>query len=277
MRLAPALAVLLVGCAVDATEVVVPDAEADRIGDALVVADPEPMVELVDATALALAVEPGCPRVDVVSPDLGPEGVYVDDTAGASSPLLDLDDTRTDEPGARELWTGGCTTSDGARVEGTLERRTLGDATWIAADGFTIRRGDDVEVYLDGAVEVFAEGDLLLVEAAASLCGTEGLSCDDGPVSVDLAWSIYPATSYPLAYDATVSGVVGDAGDAATTVQGAWTIDGAACAREPTEGSFALRTTDRHILEVDGSDACDACASWWLRGAAVTPLCGLGL
>lgn len=238
-----AVIALLAGCATaPPAEVVPPDPLP--VTDALSAAQPEPLVELVDDTRSVIPVEGDCPAIDA------------------------------DE--SREVWQGGCTQSDGTVLEGQLVRYDGPEGSWVAAEGFSVRQDGELLLYLDGAIELYGEDDLLSVDAAASLCGV-GTPCADGLVTVDLSFSLYPLVNYPSAYDATVSGVVAMAGDAPTSVDATWSIDDALCATEPVSGLFTLRHGERQALEMDGASRCDGCAGWSVQGLSVGDFCGVGL
>lgn len=237
------LMALLVGCGA-ADDPALPPPDPDGVPTALAAAQPEPLVDLVEDTRELVPGDGLCPLVEVDGP--------------------------------REIWTGGCVMDDGAVVEGVLSRYDGPEGLWIAAEGFSVRAEGELIFAFDGAVETFGEGDLLYVDAAASLCGVGALGCEDGPWSLDLAFSLYPFGSYPAAYDATVSGVIALPGEASTAVEGTWSVDAATCAAEATSGQFALRHRERHAIELNGASSCDGCAAWFVQGVEVGQLCGLG-
>ena len=157
-------------------------------------------------------------------------------------------------------------------MQGRLERYAGGGAAWIASEGFTVRRDGGLVFALSGAVELQEQGELALLDAAATWCGAAGPACADGPVPVDLAFTIFPLSGYPGAYDGTVTGAVG-ASSGVATVEGAWSVDQSACPVEPASGTFALRAEQRHALVMDGATACDACAAWTVDGMAAPAWC----
>lgn len=237
------LLLVLIGCDADApAPVSAPDPSTVR--QALIAAHPEPLIELVDDTRAVIGAEDGCPSLEV-------------------------------EDG-QERWVGGCTLSDGTAVEGTLVRYDGPEGTWVASEGFALREGGELLFYLDGAIEIYGEGDLLQMDAAASLCGV-GLSCVDGPLTVDLSYSLYPLVQYPTSYDATVTGVVLGEQGGPISVDGAWSVNDATCSDEPASGIFAIRQREQHALILDGDRACDGCAGWSVQGLGVGRYCGLDL
>lgn len=213
--------------------------------EALDAARPEPLVELLDDPRAATGDDPRCPMVESLSA----------------------------EPGVvHERWHGGCLTADGASVQGRLERFDGPGAAWIASEGFTVRRAGRLVFALSGAVELQEQGELVLVDASTTWCGGGGPLCADGPVPVDLAFTIFPLSGYPQAYDGTVTGAVG-ASQGVATIEGAWSVDLAACPIEPASGIFAVRADGRHALVMDGATACDACAAWTVDGRSAPDWC----
>ncbi len=213
------------------------------VARALDAARPEPLLDFVDAL---LAWEPGdCPAVVVTG-----EG-----------------DER------RETWTGDCVDVDGTLVEGSLELYEGDGLAWVAGDGFRLQ-GDDFEAALDGAVEVRQDGELLMVDAAATWCG-DARPCDLGARTVDVTATVYPASGLGRAYDATVTGAVG-VDEQLVGVDGAWSVDAESCGAEPASGTLAIGGSVRHGLAFDGAESCDACADWIVQGVEAGRLCGLG-
>lgn len=238
---------LLIGCGASPTEADALDADATPVTDTVQAIQPGPMLDLVHKTAESVGAEPDCPRIT----------------------LLDAS-----ENGTHERWDGGCTLQDGTAVMGSLERFEGLDSAWIAGSDFRILDGDRMVFGFDGAVEVTAADALWLMDAAASVCGTEAWDCADGPLGMDLTSTIYPASGFPDQYSITVSGAV--ATDRATlTVDGAWSVDRTACAVEPTTGAISIRKGELHALTLDGATACDACAAWEIQGQPTAGLCGL--
>lgn len=217
--------------------------EAEVLPDVLELSDPEPFVELVDNPRAFIPVEDGCPSIEV--------------------------------DGALETWTGGCALSDGTLIEGSLSRYDSEDGAWIAASAFAVRAATETVFALDGAIEVQSEGALLFVDAAAESCGLGDMACEDGPATVDLAFTLYPLSTWPYAYDATLSGVIALPGRPPADVGASWTQDAARCGAEPTSGLFAVRDEVYHTLEWDGAERCDACATWMVQGVETGQLCGL--
>lgn len=243
----PLLALLLLpACGVpDLVEPSVEDADPAVLAETLDAARPEPLVELLDDPRALVGDDARCPLVEVLST----------------------------EPGVvHERWHGGCRTADGASIQGRLERFDGGGAAWIASEGFTVRRDGGLVFALSGAVELQEQGELALLDAATTWCGGAGPACADGPVPLDLAFTIFPLSGYPSAYDGTVTGAVGATAGVAT-VEGAWSVDLSACPVEPASGTFALRAEQRHGLVMDGATACDACAGWTVDGQPAPAWC----
>ncbi len=218
----------------------------------------------------------------------------VEDTsawAGDLSPCADSEriEEFDDEGGllsVRESWSGPCELADGSFVRGHLERFEDEDRSWLAGRSFQLLRDDETVFLLDGAVELGGQGDLLLLDAAASTCGAPGQSCEEGVHTLDLTWTVYPAHGYPEAYDATVSGVVGSVfsgveavgdEDVPMSVEGTWSIDSSACELEPASGTIAVQRGERHAVELDGLEECDACATWVVQGVDGEAFCELSL
>jgi hypothetical protein len=166
----------------------------------------------------------------------------------------------------RERWVGGCTQADGTAIVGELERSLGLDGEWVAGDGFQVVDPDgNLLVLLDGAVEVVANGELIGIGAAFTACGPAH-PCALGPVTADLALTLYPSSGYPTRYDLTVDGVVAGNGLSPTTVFGAWSVDRTACPLEPTGGSFVLTGDAPYSLDFDGASVCDACGALGFEG-----------
>jgi hypothetical protein len=231
--------------------------DASVVEEALAATRPEALVELVEHTAAYTSLDSG--SLDAGCPMLSVSGVP------------DGDDEQT------ETWLGGCAVPGGESAEGVLRRFSGEDGAWIAAEDFILRRGGEVIFELRGSIELYEENDLLNVAVAGSLCGGPTWSCEDGPVTLDLAYSIYPLSNFPRTYDATVSGVVAAGGSAPIAIDGVWSVDEAACATEPASGTIALRRSERQALELDGQTSCDGCADWLVQGIDAGPYCGLAL
>lgn len=215
------------------------------VDEALSATQPEPLVDLIENTERYAAPDENCPYIETV--------------------------------GDEEVWTGGCQLPDGRAIEGTLRRYAGQDGAWIAAEHFAVRHRGELLFQLNGSVELFEENDLLTIEVAGALCGGPTWSCVDGPVTLDLAYALYPVSNYPEAYDATVSGVVAAEGSSPISVDGVWSIDAAACGNEPASGTFTLRRNERHALSLDGHTQCDGCGSWIVQGIEAEPYCGIEL
>jgi hypothetical protein len=241
----PPVVLLVLGCASEAP--LLPDPDATMVEEALAATSPDALVELVERTGAYAALDIDCPIIDA----------------------------NEDETGIAEAWVGGCALADGRSIEGTLRRFTGEDGAWIAAEEFAVRRDGELDLELRGSIELYEENDLLYIEVAGSLCGGPTWSCEDGPITLDLAYSIYPSSNFPHVYDTTVSGVVAADGAAPISVEGVWSIDDIACASEPASGTIALRRSERQALELDGQTACDGCADWVVQGVDVGPFCGL--
>ena len=245
-RFAPAL--LLIACGSPEPQVVAPDPGV--LADGLTASQPGPLVELVDETSLWVEDLSGCPSMEELPTE--------------------------DGLGTRQIWTGDCVRPDGAQVEGRLERYEEGDHAWLAGQGFAIRREGALELWIDGAIELSGQGDLMLLDAAASTCGGPGIPCAEALITVDLEFSIYPASSFPDRFDVNASGVV-SLGGAPIALEGTWSVDVATCAMEPASGTIALRQGERHAIELDGASACDGCGAWVAGGVEVAPWCGVEL
>lgn len=245
MNAQTALLLLLSACAVDGELADPLVAAPETWSYALQTVDPVWVVDLVDDPSAYFPIDGDCPMVE--------------------------------RQGDTESWVGGCVQSDGAQVDGVLERHLADDTSWVAADAFSVSRDGELILSLDGAVEMLADAELLLVEAAMTACADGLSSCGDGPVAFDLDWTLLIGAGWPDAYDATVSGFIAAPGRNIAAIQGAWTLDRSLCASEPTEGSFGLRQGDRHTLVLDGASTCDSCAAWQVQGVVVPAYCGLSL
>jgi len=244
MRLPPTL-LLLSACGLSGDEPVLSDVDPVVVGDTLETARPEPLMDLIDDPGAMVGGDAGCPRVEILSV----------------------------EPGVvHEQWHGGCRTQDGTTVRGRLERYDAEGTAWLASEGFTVRRDGVLVFAMSGSVELREQGELALVDAATTWCGGDGPACADGPVPVDLAFTIFPLSGYPAAYDGTVTGAVGVAAGVAT-VEGAWSVDRATCATEHASGTFAIRSDQRHALVMDGASVCDSCAAWTVDGQPAPRWC----
>lgn len=219
---------------------------------------PEALADTLDDPRAQLGVDPDCDRA--LSP-LSPEGM-------GSGPRLD-------DP-AVEVWSAGCDFARGVELDGMLTWTRADDGVVLVAEDAVLRRDGVVELVLDGVIELAEVGDQLLLDVSASWCGPGGPTCDLDPLTVDLDYSLFPAVGFPQAYDLTVSGLVGTA-DAAISVEGAWSIDEAACLDEPANGVLALRGGVRHALEMDGAERCDGCATHVVQGQRAPDWCALDL
>lgn len=259
IRSAPALvplALLLGACGSVETMAPVGQADASLLREGLSATSPDIWIDLVEDPAEVLGDALDCPLYEAVGP-------HTIDAQLGDSPL-------------RERWSGPCTQPDGTQVSGSLERFDDGELTWLAGQGFEIRRDGELLFALDGAIELGGQGDLLLVDTTVTACGGPGADCADGLRTVDLAWTIFPSHGYPDAYDATLSGVVGY-GASPVAIEGTWSIDTAACGAEPASGTIAVDQGWRQYIELDGAEDCDACATWVVKGVEVPEVCGLQL
>jgi len=297
MRAATAL-ILLAACGeVPTDDTLAVARDADLVDIALDAARPEALLELVDNARAVLPGDHACPFIETVA--ASEDGAAVDGADRTEAPpILDEDGAEDGVEGPRasdtvhEIWHGGCITDDGLFIDGDLELLQGPTSSWIASEGFSARRNGVVEFDFSGAIEVAEQGALLLVDAAASWCGATGPDCAQGQSQVDLAFTIFPLDGYPGAYDGTVSGAVGGDGlrshglgsdnlradglpadSGVITIEGAWTVDQSACALEPTAGTFALRSSARHSVVMDGATACDGCAAWAIQGLEAPAWC----
>jgi hypothetical protein len=173
-----------------------------------------------------------------------------------------------------ERWEGGCTLADGSVVLGEFERFDGPDAAWIAGRDFRVEQDGELRFGLDGAIEITPTDSLWLVDAAVAMCGTQTWPCSEGVLGLDLAYTIYPAASFPLDYDTTVSGMISTESNT-TTLDGAWSVDEALCPIEPTVGMLSIHGGGHHAMTLDGALACDGCAGVQVQGLAAPVLCGL--
>lgn len=171
-----------------------------------------------------------------------------------------------------ETWTGGCALEDGTQIEGRLSRHVSDDGSWVAGEQLAVYQDGRLALYLDGAVEVAVDGDLLLLDAAATTCGAH-VDCEDGLVALDLRFTVLPEDDDLHAYDATVRGFVAPEDAEPAAVEGAWRFDAATCELEPLDGIFAVLLEQRHTLVLDGDAACDACADRLVQGVATDAWC----
>lgn len=177
------------------------------------------------------------------------------------------------EGGTMELWEGDCVQPDGTRIEGQLRWFDGHSTAWASAEGFAVIGPEGLIYSLDGAVEIQGEDALWLAEANATACA--GQTCSTGLIAVDLSYTIFPAEGYPQDYDLTVSGVVAGAEESGTImIEGAWSIDDAACESEPVQGLVAVKRGAHQTLHLDGASACDTCADWVVQGRVVPAFCG---
>ena len=239
----------LSACGTSPAETPVVEANPAPLLDAMTAVQPEPLVELVEHPHAVIGSESACPAITILDSDPGT---------------------------LKELWTGGCTSENGLRFEGELERFDGPDGAWIAGKSFRIEQASDPVFMLDGAIEISVSGDLWLIDAAAALCGTEHWSCSEGLLGLDLAFTIYPAAFFPQDYDATVSGAFATE-DATYTLDGAWSIDEGICGIEPASGMLSVQQGRHHALTLNGAERCDGCLGWQVQGQPTPGLCGLNL
>lgn len=241
------LPLLMLGCAVEPPPPPPVAPDAGLLADALVSIQPGQVLDLVD---LARSLVPA------------------DEQPATSCPAP----TVTDEGQVR--WAGRCVMADGTALWGELAWLEADGITWVAAENFRVWRGGSLVLAIDGAIELQEQGDLLMMDAAASFCRDDG--CATGPTIVDLTYTVFPLSDYPDAYDVTVSGAVGT-GDAPISVEGTWSVDALACPTEPASGTIAVRQSEHHVLSVDGATDCDGCGSWVVQGVQVPAWCGAEL
>jgi len=238
---------ILPACVPTPAETPVVEADPAPLLEAMTAVQPEPLVELVEQPHSVVGTGIACPTVTILD----------------------------SEPGTlKEHWMGGCTLENGMQIEGELERFDGPDGAWLAGKGFRIEQESDPVFMLDGAIEISVSGDLWLIDAAASLCGTEHWSCSEGLLGLDLAFTIYPAALFPHDYDATVSGAFATE-EATFTLDGAWSIDEGICGIEPTRGMLSVQQGRHHALTLDGAERCDGCLGWQVQGQPTPGLCGL--
>lgn len=215
----------------------------DHVQAAWSAVQPEGLVDLVDDPLAAIPQGLTCPTVEVV------DGV--------------------------ETWTGGCALLDGTVIEGSLSLQGGDDVTWVAGDRFAVYRDDRLDLYLDGAIELSGDADLLLLDAAATTCGAH-VDCDQGLLTLDLRFTLLPADDALQVYDATVRGFVATEDAEPATVEGAWRYDALSCQVEPLDGIFAVLLDQRHTLVLDGELSCDACAERLVQGEQASAWCADG-
>jgi hypothetical protein len=238
---------LLYACGTESPETETPVTDPAHMEQMLASINPESLALLVDETESWIPADANCPLVQ----------------------------TLQEEGTNRHVWQGDCVQSDGTLVMGRLELYEAQETTWVVGEGFGIRRDQQLELWLDGAIELVDQDELLLLDVAASVCGINGAECVDGTMVLDLAYTIYPAAGYPTQFDATVSGAIGR-DDVLIEVEGTWSMDLDRCTQEPTTGLFAFQQAERHTVAFDGASDCDACAAWQVQGVAVTPYCPSG-
>ena len=240
---------ILSACGTSPADKLVVDANPAPLVDAVHAIQPEPLVELIENPHAVVGTDETCPSITVLE---SPPGTL------------------------KEHWQGGCTLGNGLTVEGTIERFDGPDGAWISGNGFRTHDGNEAVFMLDGAIEVSASGDLWLIDAAAAVCGTEHWACSAGSLSLDLAFTIYPAALFPQDYDATVSGAFGT-DDGTYTLDGAWSIDESICGIEATSGLLTVQQGRLHALTLNGAEHCDGCLGWQVQGQPAPGLCGLNL
>lgn len=168
---------------------------------------------------------------------------------------------------------GDCTMGNGQYISGHIEHYDSPDGEWLIGSDFQLTETDSLVFGLDGAIEITPTGSLWLVDVAAALCGTQNWSCDDGVLALDLSYTVFPASGFPVDYDATVSGtVVTERGS--MTLDGAWSIDREQCEAEPVSGMLSIQQGKHHALTHNGATACDGCADWQVQGQNTDGLCG---
>ena len=240
-------ALILAGCDLTAPEADALDADPTPVAEAVRAVQPGPVLDLVHRTDSVVGTGEDCPQIELLQTETGDR---------------------------HERWTGGCTLDDGTEVLGSLERFQSAEGSWITGADFRLVQADETVFGFDGAIEVTEVDALWLVDVAASVCGIEGWGCSDGLLGMDITTTVFPASTFPEDYDITVSGAI--ATDRSTmTVDGAWSVNQASCAVEPTEGTLTVRQGELHALTLDGAQACDACGGWEVQGQPTPGLCGL--
>ncbi|NOY27324.1 MAG: hypothetical protein GXP62_15765 [Oligoflexia bacterium] len=237
---APLASLLATACGGTLEPEVAPLASPDEIGATWAAVQPEGLLDLVDATSDAVPQGLACPTFERA------DGI--------------------------DTWTGGCSLLDGTVIEGSLRRYEGLDGSWVAGQRFAVIRDDHLELYLDGSVELWDQGELLQLEASATICGAQ-VDCADGLVSLDLRYTLRFGEQAPDIADATVRGVVALDGAEPAAVEGAWRLDRQVCAKEPVDGIFAVLLDQRQTLELDGDTACDGCARWTIQGMDAPTWC----
>ena len=238
---------MLSACGTSPANTSVLEADPSALIDAVTAVQPEPLVELIETPHQVVKTSDTCPTITVLE---------------------------TDEGTLKEQWQGGCTLDNGLRIDGVLERFDGPQGAWVSGDGFRVYSVDQSVFVLDGAVEISVSGDLWLIDAAAAICGTQHWPCTAGVLSLDLAYTIYPAALFPQDYDATVSGAFASE-EGTYTLDGAWSIDDSVCGIEATHGMLSVRQGRHHALTLNGSEHCDGCLEWQIQGQPVPGLCGL--
>ncbi|RME25736.1 MAG: hypothetical protein D6798_08240 [Deltaproteobacteria bacterium] len=227
--------------------------------------DPEPPLEPSEAPAEVAAVWAAIQPESLVDLTEDPGRIV---PVGLTCPVIDAVD-------GVETWTGGCAMLDGTVIDGVLLRYADADQSWVEGRGFTVWDHGEPTLVLDGAVELTRDGDLLHLDAAATTCGL-GTDCADGPVRLDLRFSLLPTDDGLRSYDAVLRGIVAlDDGEPAP-VEGAWRVDRDVCAQEPMDGIFAVQLDERHTVALDGASACDACGERTVQGVDAPPWCDGG-
>jgi hypothetical protein len=183
-------------------------------------------------------------------------------------PLLDLvaalEGERFDELGDVEL-------------SGSLTAQDTETGSWIAGEDFRVTIDGELRFHLDGAIELQDVGELLFIDTTATICDellTQAWSCEDDGLTMDLHHTLFPTTTYPERYDASVSGAV-EAGDEMMVVEGSWSIDTATCVQEPTNGTLTARLGEHHAIDWDGQAICDGCAPWAIQGEPIATWCAV--
>ena len=241
---------ILPACGTSPAEVpVVEEVNPGPILDAVNAVQPEPLIELIETPHAVVGTEEHCPSITVI--DSEPDTL-------------------------KEHWQGGCALANGLQIDGELERLDGPDGAWISGSGFRVHQDNETVFALDGVVEVSVSGNLWLIDAAAALCGTEHWACSQGSLSLDLAFTVYPAALFPQDYDATVSGAFGT-DNGTFTLDGAWSIDERICGVEATSGVLSVQQRRHHALKLNGSEYCDGCLDWQVQGQPTPGLCGLNL
>ncbi len=253
MKLFWPISMLLTACGLprgDSVPQVLESSELAGVAEAFALAQPDDWLALVEDLDLFLPVDQTC------------TGSHMDPTVH------------------RLIWSNECSTGSSLLVDGELELFQTNEGAMVAGDRFFVSNQDepDSAFYLDGAVELTLNGDLLIMDVGVSSCGGPVRACSGQDsamdlTTVDLVYTLFPLTGFPVRYDLTVSGVVASADLEPATIHGAWSVDTDLCPLEPASGSAVIDTDRPHSLEFDGAAVCDSCASRTVDGQVTDSAC----